>query len=81
MKSLKTLVDHLFAMQKTTTHMAVILTLAFGLVLGSTKYFLTINFSAQFYSTEIIIRWNQIFPYETLFFLTSPHLVYTINND
>jgi hypothetical protein len=35
MKSLKTLVDHLFAMEKTTTNMAVILALAFGFILGS----------------------------------------------
>lgn len=35
MKSLKTLVDHLFAMEKTTTNMAVVLALAFGLILGS----------------------------------------------
>jgi hypothetical protein len=35
MKSLKMLVDHLFAMEKTTTDMAIVLTLAFGLVLGS----------------------------------------------
>lgn len=35
MKSLKTLVDHLFDMEKTTTNMAVVLVLAFGLILGS----------------------------------------------
>jgi hypothetical protein len=35
MKSLKKLVDHLFAMENTTTDMTVVLTLAFGLVLGS----------------------------------------------
>ena len=38
MKSLKMLVDHLIAMEKTTTDMAVVLTLAFGLVLGSTGF-------------------------------------------
>ena len=35
MKSLKMLVHHLIAMEKTTTHMAVVLALAFGLILGS----------------------------------------------
>lgn len=35
MKSLKTLVDHLFDMEKTTTNMAVVLILAFGLILGA----------------------------------------------
>jgi hypothetical protein len=35
MKSLKTLVDYLFAMEKTTTNMAIVLALAFGLILGS----------------------------------------------
>jgi hypothetical protein len=35
MKSLKMLVDHLFDMEKTTTNMTVVLTLAFGLILGS----------------------------------------------
>jgi hypothetical protein len=35
MKSLKMLVDHLFGMEKTTTNMTVVLTLAFGLILGS----------------------------------------------
>jgi hypothetical protein len=35
MKSLKMLVDHLLDMEKTTTNMTVVLTLAFGLILGS----------------------------------------------
>jgi hypothetical protein len=35
MKSLKMLVDHLFDMEKTTTNMAVVLILAFGLILGA----------------------------------------------
>ena len=35
MKSLKTLVHNLIAMEKTTTQMAVALALAFGLILGS----------------------------------------------
>jgi len=35
MKSLKKTIDNLFAMENTTTHVTVVLTLAFGLVLGS----------------------------------------------
>ena len=35
MKSLKKTVDNLFAMENTTTHVTVVLALAFGLVLGS----------------------------------------------